>query len=364
MRLTEKEIIEELRKSSSQYRPLVIDQLYEQARPFGGFQADAIVVVSFVDKPCFKALVEIATIATPKSIVEKCRRLLDYIRSLDRPELVPLLIAPYIGSRQANILTAEGVSWLDLCGNMCVNIPSKIYIERTGNKNKYPDTAPIKKIFQGISSLVSRALLLRPKGFKSQYELVDFINSRGANITAATVSRVLKSLEEDLLIRKTKSLISAIDAEKLLDNLTGDYIDYTKRRRAKPYKFAADEISKVFYVFFDRQVANVACGFYAAKLRGLAETDQVILFVKDVQKAKKETELQMVEMIPDAEFGQLSLIETQDPCVWFNSSRAQPFTPGIIDDIELYLEMVIDTPRGPKIAKSLKSRILKGQIDG
>ena len=136
MRLTEKEIIEELRKSSSQYRPLVIDQLYEQARPFGGFQADAIAEVSFVDKPCFKALVEIATIATPKSIVEKCRRLLDYIRSLDRPELVPLLIAPYIGSRQANILTAEGVSWLDLCGNMCVNIPSKIYIERTGNKNK------------------------------------------------------------------------------------------------------------------------------------------------------------------------------------------------------------------------------------
>ena len=36
----------------------------------------------------------------------------------------------------------------------------------------------------------------------------------------------------------------------------------------------------------------------------------------------------------------------------------------VVDDIELYLEMMADTPRGPKIAKLLKGRILKVDTDG
>ena len=207
-------------------------------------------------------------------------------------------------------------------------------------------------------------MLLKPEGFGTQYELVDFINNRNANITAGTVSRILKSLEEELLVRKTKSLITAMDTEKLLDKLTQGYVDYTKRQRTKTYKFAADEINKVFYIFFERQVNSVACGFYAAKLKGLATTEQVTIFVRDIEQAKKTVEFQMVEMVPDSEFGQLCLIETKDPCVWFNNSKAQPFVPAAVDDIELYLEMMADTPRGPKVAELLKPRILKGQVNG
>jgi hypothetical protein len=59
-------------------------------------------------------------------------------------------------------------------------------------------------------------------------------------------------------------------------------------------------------------------------------------------------------------FGQLDLIETKNPCVWFNLQGSK-FSK-VVDDIELYLEMMIDTPRGPKVAEMLKERILKGQI--
>jgi hypothetical protein len=60
---------------------------------------------------------------------------------------------------------------------------------------------------------------------------------------------------------------------------------------------------------------------------------------------------------PDEEYGQVTFIETKNPCVWFNIQE-ETFN-NIVDDLELYLEMENDKPRGPKIAKQLKERILE-----
>jgi len=364
MRLTEKEVIKRLWESAEQYKPLIFKAFNERFLLADGIQVDAVVEISLESGPSFTALVEIVPVATPKNVALKCGMLLDYVRKLNKPDLVPAIVAPYIGRKQAEILKGQRVSWIDLCGNMKVQIPGEIYIERTGSSNKFPDTAPIKKIFQGTSSLVSRVLLLKSEGFGSQYELVDFINSRNANITAGTVSRVLKSLEEDLLVRRTESLISVIDRAKLLDRLTDGYVNSRMRKEIRTYKFAVDEVKNVFYTFFERQVDSVACGFYAAQLKGLATTEQITIFVKDIEKAKKAMRFEMIYVTPDSEFGQLSLIETKDLCLWFNSTKAQPFVLSIVDDVELYLEMMADTPRGPKIARLLKPRILEGKTGG
>jgi len=359
MRLTEKQIMRELWKPAGQYKPLTFTQLREEQQTNQQFRPDALVQVSVADTPSFEALVEIVPMATPKALTEKCRQIVDYLSKIKTPKLVPLIVAPYIGKRQAQILVTEGISWLDLCGNMRVEIPGRVYIERTGNKNKYPDTAPIKKIFQGTSALVSRALLLKPEGFKSQYELVDFINSRNANITISTVSRVLKSLEEELLVSKTKSLISVPDAARLLDRLTEGYINPTRRNESKIYKFGCADFETSFRrVLVARQLAYAACGFYAAKLKGLATTGEITIAVKDIEKARERFQLDK----PDAEFGNLGIIETEEPGIWFNIEQ-EPAMP-VVDDIELYLEMTIDTPRGPKVAELLRQRILRGPTDG
>jgi hypothetical protein len=359
MRVTEKEVIEQLWESADQYRPLNFIKFEEESLFNKGVKPDAIIEVSIDNGPSFKALIEIVSVATPKIVAQKCNSLLDYIRKLNRPDLVPVIVAPYIGKRQAKTLADEGVSWIDLCGNMMVQVSGTIYIERTGNKNKFPDTAPIKKIFQGNSSLISRALLLKPEGFRSQYKLVDFVNSRNANITASTVSRVLKSLEEELLIQKTKSLIKVSDAEKLLDRLTDAYINSGKRKEIRAYKFLIQGYPDLLWTL--RRLDCLACGFYAAKLRGLAETDQYVLFIRRIEQAIENFNKGATEIAPDAEFGNLNFIETKDPCVWFNPDLIDEIPT--VDNIELYLEMMADTPRGPKVAKLLKQSILKGQTN-
>jgi len=339
MRITEKEIIQHLQRAGDQYAPLAINRFEEQVLLPQGYRIDAIIEFSIQDGPSFEALVEITPVSTPKNILEKSRQLADYVIEINKPNIVPLLIAPYIGTKQAKILADKGISWIDLSGNMSIRV-----------------TAPIKKIFQGTSSLVSRALLLKPEGFSSLYEVVDFINDRNANITKSTVSKVLKSLEEELLINKSKSLISVTNREKLLEKLTEGYLSSTERKSRETHRFATESTKKLFYSLFERQTDYLAYGFYAAQIKGLAVTDQITIFVKDIEQVKKASVWNWVKITPDAEFGNINITETKDPGVWFNTSLQM--YDAVVDNIELYLEMMADTPRGPKIAKLIKQRIL------
>ncbi|MBW8002521.1 MAG: winged helix-turn-helix domain-containing protein [Planctomycetes bacterium] len=360
MRLTKWEIEQRLKASASQLEPLRIEFLSEQPTGVTSDVSVALLKISISGSKPYFARTEILPVANPKIVKEKCEAFLYYINqpANKNDNFIPLIIAPYIGKKQSDILADSGISWIDLCGNMRIQVPGKMYIERTGNKNKFPDTAPIKKIFQGNSSLISRALLLKPGGFQSLYELADFINNRNANVALSTISRVLKSLEDDLLVSKGEGLIVAKDREKLLDRLSEGYINSTKRKDARVYKFAVEKIEKLFFSLFENNIDYAAFGFYAAQIKNLAVTNQMSIFAKDIEQVKKAPDYGGARLVPDAEFGNLDIIETRDACVWFNADIKPKMA--IVDDLELYLEMMAEVPRGPKVAEKLRPVILKG----
>jgi hypothetical protein len=274
-----------------------------------------------------------------------------------------MIVAPYIGAKQAKILAERGISWIDLSGNMSIRVSNQVYIERTGKRNRFPDTSSIKKIFQGTSALVSRALLLKPEGFTSLEKIVDFINQRNANITLSTVSKVLKKLDEELLINRSKSFITVADPEKLLEKLAEGYKNSTERKRRNSYRFVIEGIKQLSDGITADCKDYLACGFYAAQIKGLAATDEKTIFVKDIEQFRRKAESKLVSIVPDAEFGNVIITETDDPGVWFNADYQ--VIDSVVDDIELYLEMTVDTPRGPKIAEQLKRRILqRADLDG
>ncbi len=359
MRFTERETIQYLKNAPDRYAPLRISSLEQQVSLPAGHRVDAVIKFSIQDGPSFEAMVEIAPVATPQNILKKALQLADYSSKAGRCDSVPMVIAPYIGKKQARILADKGISWIDLSGNMSIKASNQVYIERTGNKNCFPDTAPIKKIFRGTSSLVSRALLLKPRGFSTLYEIVDFINERNSNITLSTVSKVLKSLDEELLIDKSKSPIYVIEPEKLLERLTQGYLLSVTRKRTKTYTYATESSERLFRDMCERNLEYVACGFYAAQIKGLATTNQAAIFVRDIEEVRKAARNNWLRITPDAEFGNLSIAETNDPGVWFNASLPRHNATAIVDDVELYLEMMVDTPRGPEVAEILKKGILE-----
>ena len=363
MRLTEIQVRQSLINMGEKYAPLTINSLLEQTSFPDGCKIDVLIEFSIRNGPSFKAVVEIKTVATPQNILMGARQLAAYVANDKERDRVPLLVAPYIGTKQAKILEEKGISWLDLSGNMSIRVSNRVYIERTGKPNLFPDTAPIKKIFQGTSSLVSRALLLKPEGFSSLYEMVDFINNRNAKITLSTVSKVLKSLEEDLLINKGESFITVADPDKLLERLAQGYQNSTERKRRNSYRFVIENIQQLSPGLVGECKDYLACGFYAAQIKGLAVTDKMTIFVKDIEQFRRKAEEKLVSITADEEFGNIIITETNDPCVWFNPDWR--LIDSVVDDIELYLEMIADTPRGPKIAEQLKRRILlKGDSNG
>jgi len=353
-------MIKQLEPGSDKFAPLIIKSIELETQLKKDIGVDAVIEFCIVDGPCFKSLVQFKTIATPKAISPAAYNFVFLNNKVNDKEMVPLLIVPYMGIEQAKILQKEGISWIDLCGNMMVKVDGKIYIERTGNKNLFPDTSPIKKIFEGVSSLVSRVLLLKKEPFKSLFEIVNFINAKGGNITLSTVSKVISALEEGLFITKIQEGISVTSREKLLDKLLEGYKSYTERNKNVTSTFAINGRSSLFNNFFREQKIDYAmCGFTAALLKNLATTNRTTMFIKSINETMKVFERNNINIKPDTEFGQLDLIETRNPCVWFNLQGKPDYS--VVDDIELYLEMMIDTPRGPKIAEILKERILKGQ---
>ncbi|MEJ2704631.1 MAG: hypothetical protein P8Z79_19525 [Sedimentisphaerales bacterium] len=361
--MTERQIVQRFRGTVDQYAPLAIGRLEAQVRLSEKYKADAIIEFSIQDGPAFEALVEVVPVATPKNVSEKCRLLAEYVRETGNSNRIPMIVAPYIGAKQAKTLTERGISWIDLSGNMSIRVPNQVYIERTGKPNRFPDTAPIKKIFQGTSGLVGRALLLQPEGFTSLEKIVDFINQRNANITISTVSKVVRQLNDEFLAKKNDSLISVDNPEKLLERLAEGYRNSTGRKKRNSYRFVVEGLGQLSEGICSPVKDYVAYGFYAAQLKGLAATDTKMIFVKDIELFRRKAEIKYVSIVPDSEFGNTIITETNDPGVWFNA--AYQAEDSVVDDIELYLEMMVDTPRGPKIAEQLKRRILwKADADG
>jgi len=359
MRLGEAQILNRLQSIGAEYAPLVIVSIQREFPVSNSARADALMRLRVVNGPSFDALAEITSPASPKNVRMKSLQLLDLIKKAGNKRLIPLLIAPYISPRQADTLKEAGLSWLDLSGNMVIRVRDQIYIERTGRPNRFPDTTPIKRVFQGTASLVARALLLEPGGFDSLSGLADFINKRGASIAVSTTSKVINSLEQDLLVSKEDSRIRVINAPKLLTRLGEGYASASRGQKPAVRRFAiADAARTLESLCSVLDDTYIFCGFYAAQLKGLAASTQITLYSRDFSRVKQASENSLSDLLPDEEFGQLSIIEMKSQIPWFNTQTVNGLR--VVDDVELYLEMTIDTPRGPKVADVLQSRILQG----
>ncbi len=360
MRLREEEIIDEFTNQKDSLTPLVVKSIEEESNLISKYGIDAIIKFSIQGGSSFVAAVEVLPVSTPKIISDKSKILKNFAPEYKTSGLIPMIIAPYISEKKSQLLLDEGISWIDLSGNMLVKASSNIYIERMGKPNKFPDTSPIKNIYRGTSSLVSRALLLNTKDcFSSLNEIMEFVNNRNATITTATISKVLKSLEEDLLIKKQKSSITVEKPQQLLENLVDSYD--LERKSNREYKYDVENINELSAVLDKSNIDYAFCRFYAAQIKNLGIAEQITIFIKSIQDVKRALKNNGSIAVADDEYGQVTFIETKNPCVWFNLEKTP--SGNVVDNLELYLELVNDRPRGPKIAEQLKQQILEKYVE-
>lgn len=289
--------------------------------------------------------------ATPKQIETAILRLGKYTGAAAtkgrraQKRFYPLIVAPYLSEKTLNRLAEAEIGGIDLSGNGVVVVPDKLFIYRTGEKNKFLSSAPIKNIFRGTSSLVARTFFAKPD-YETVGEVLEEITKRGGRTTFSTVSKVLKTLEEELIIGKSKR-IRLLDAKKLLTALRENYRRPQETRRSLRGKVGAAssalkkmsknaESKKILYVRDDPAK-------YAVMPSGAAAVKIYTESVNDI--------LSGVDFTETSRFPDIELIETDDPTVYFDRRREDGFYWS--SPLQTYLELANEGKREQEAAKEM-----------
>jgi hypothetical protein len=269
--------------------------------------------------------------------------------AVSNPDLSPLVIVPYLGPKSLERLIAAGVSGFDLCGNGVINVPGEWFVFRTGEKNRFPSSQPIKNIYRGASSCVARVFLLR-QNYQSVSEVRDEILKRKGDVSPSTVSKVLKALQEDLIISRTDG-IRLLQSERLLEQLQNSY----RRPWTKP-RLQGKIVDIQNFIMRAAELANNNRALIARRSQTpyvvLPSSNEITsLYVSSASPFLKEFEFEETSRFPNVEF-----LETDDPTVYFDRRETGPIP--FISPLQAYLELSKGGKREQEAAEPLRADIL------
>lgn len=239
-------------------------------------------------------------------------------------QLQPLLIAPFWSERDLEELRKEGVSAVDISGNgLLVDRPS-LFVLRTGAKKrgKLVPATPRLSIYSS-----ENAVTLVPRIFFSQrvfptttavLEACQWMSmplaERAPPLTLPTVSKALKTLDEDLVTDRRGRERRLRDPTRLLEYLqrgfrlpAGSPMTF-KTRVSEP-----DIWTRLRQLRPDVRFVVTGRGS-AGRYTGLAGPERVQLYVSDVKRVQEALEARPTQAFPN-----LELTETHEEAPFFDA---------------------------------------------
>ena len=347
--LQEVDILEALRAGEVRLPPLEVElvgvepefgSVRESGRP------DAFVDVRWRER-VVRFVAELKVQATPKMF----RAALDELRRYaDASGMRPLLVTAYLAPERLDELESREVSGIDLCGNGVVVVPGDVLVFRTGNPNRFPAGRSIRNVYQGASSLVARAFLLQPR-YESVQKVLDEVTERGGRVSLSTVSKVLKVLEEDLVIRREGRVSELLQADELLGRLTDRFkpprIDARKKYR---WRGSPEELRGALGDSSPRLV-----------LTGAASADEFAVMPREKTMqfyctAIGPIELRLGDKLEESpRFPDLELLETRDPTAYFDARRTNGVP--VASPVQCWLELLSGDKRQQDASRMVRQRI-------
>jgi hypothetical protein len=354
---TEREMIEQLRSGKVSLPPLSFRLLKGGPELGGNIRLDALVEASWRKNKASFA-VECKSLSTPKAFQDG----INLLKTTSLPKgSLPLLFLPFLNERQLQELEREGISGIDLCGNGVVVVPEMFAVYRSGEENRFSSSAPIKNIYRKNSSMVGRVFLIR-SGYETVQDVWAEINRRNTLVTRwkrtpmslSTVSKALKTLEEDLIIGRNNT-IRLLQLEGLLEKLSENYLPPTIKERVR---LKISEESGTIEELLRNKSQSIglplaaagtsSVGQYAVMQRG----DMVSIYCPRLER--------LIERLPGSQtdrFPNLELIETEDETVYFDARQEGIFWWA--SPVQVYLELMAGDKRDQETAEQVKSYILK-----
>lgn len=346
-RLTEKQIRDSI--GNIDFEPLKIK--LEDQRTQAADDAARLVIGWKNDSEYF--LPEILGQATPKQVDLSLFRLGEKMAGKGKragKSVLPIIIAPYLSEQTLSRLAEAEISGLDLSGNGVVVVPGKLFVYRSGAKNKYLSNAPIKNVFRGTSSLAARVFFAMAE-YENVGEVLEEITKRGGRTTLPTVSKVLKVLEEELLIAKGEK-VRLLDAKKLLEKLVKNY-RRPEVRRTLSVK-CADLSPALEKMSENAKKKNITFAWdYPARYTVMpSDTFPMKIYTSSIDELVAGVEYAETSRFPD-----IMLFETDEPTVYFD--RRKERDSYFLSPLETYLQLAAEGKREQEAASLMINRLLE-----
>jgi hypothetical protein len=168
---------------------------------------------AFADSNGRRWVVEVKSSSRPGRVLDAAQQLRHYAGD----EAIPLLVVPYMSEAGARAAENAGVNWIDLSGNASIRAEN-LHVWVQGRPNAYPSRGRPSSPFAPKSARVARVLLLDPARWWRQKDLVE-----ETGLDDGTVSRVVRRLDDELLLEARGHELRPRDPGLLLDAWAEDY---------------------------------------------------------------------------------------------------------------------------------------------
>jgi len=113
---------------------------------------------------------------------------------------VPVLAAPHISERMAELCWEHGWGWFDLAGNCRLSVPGMLYVERTGRPAVHQPPKPKANLHTAAAARVLRTLLV-PENAGRVWTQTALQQASVPNVSLGLVNKLVRYLrDEDWLV--------------------------------------------------------------------------------------------------------------------------------------------------------------------
>lgn len=314
---------------------------------------------------------EIKQAPSPKVLAE-IRPWMQRMKSL-KDDAAFAVVAPAFSPQAQEYSIANGIDFLDLAGNVSIQVPGKFTLQRLGRRslerNQPVDSSRSMNVFSGRSSRVLRVLLEKTKVW-SLTEIAKELSAEAKRVedivrqplefavSQGSISKILSSLEEQLWIRRRGLAVLVPEPRRLLVEWAERYKErYRWRLRSSfevPNSFGKG-VSRI-----SEQLQQQVSGAYAftgaaaaSLVAPFVELDRVDIFLGGAESGARLRKLDARESTGP----KLRLIYPYDMGV-FLYCRREGNVP-IVSNLQAYLDLYARGGRDLKQADYLLSNAIE-----
>lgn len=292
-----------------------------------------------------------------------------------RNDVAVAIIVPIMPASAQRFCIQNAIDFLDLAGNISINVPGKFYLQRTGMRGSgdmLTRTTPRAAInvFSGRYSRVLRVILEKPGNWsitgiakELEAESARFKQSAPAaqiafQISLGSVSKAVASLEEQLLVRRRDASILTPEPARVLLQWAEKYRERYRWRLRSSFQTAnsfgrdlqaiSEGIQRTnpgIYAFTGAAAASIAAPY--------VDVDLIDLFTP---QANNQAEVRNVKTQP-AVGPSLRFIYPYDEGVFMYAKRVAKAL--VVSDVQTYLDLYARGGRDLKAAEVLLDSRLK-----